>query len=213
MSSNGDSPRALLDAWREQRADRIDSARFHFIEALERRAARHHGEVRRLLDGRLSRLLEAYAGDLEKVAGDADGTTAPDTTAGAALGELADYANRQAATRGGDAATDDPALRSTFPELAALDDFRSLWSRLRTQSQLRQSLEQVPENAGPLNSGRLVHRSLMLMRELSPGYLQHFLAYVDLLSWMEQLDGGGAPAQDAPRAANPRKRPRSNRST
>jgi hypothetical protein len=91
-----------------------------------------------------------------------------------------------------------------------LDDFRKLWSRLRTESQLRQSLEQVPTNAGPLNSGNLVHRSITLMRELSPGYLQQFLAYVDALTWIEQMNNGGAlVVQEAPRAVGSKKRARS----
>ena len=48
------------------------------------------------------------------------------------------------------------------------------------------------------------------MRELSPGYLQQFLSYVDALSWMEQMNGGGAfTAKDAPRAAGVKKNTRS----
>jgi hypothetical protein len=68
---------------------------------------------------------------------------------------------------------------------------------------MRQSLEQVPGNAGPLNSSSLVHRALSLMREVSPGYLKQFLSYVDALSWMEQMNGGAAPTgKDAPRGGN-----------
>jgi len=33
------------------------------------------------------------------------------------------------------------------------------------------------------------------MREQSPGYLQHFLSYVEALSWMEQMNGGDAPKE------------------
>ena len=77
--------------------------------------------------------------------------------------------------------------RNDLPELPVLDYFRETWSRFSTEKQLRQSLEQVPDNAGPLNSHSLVHRSLSLMRALSPGYLQQFLSYVEALSWMEQL--------------------------
>ncbi|MFP4906442.1 DUF2894 domain-containing protein, partial [Paraburkholderia sp. BR14261] len=51
--------RALLDAWRARGADQLDPVRFHFIEALERRAAAHAGEARRLLDARLAQLLKA----------------------------------------------------------------------------------------------------------------------------------------------------------
>jgi hypothetical protein len=56
---------------------------------------------------------------------------------------------------------------------------------------LRDSLAQVPRNAGPLNSSSLVHRALSLMREVSPGYFQQFLAYADALSWMEAMNGPG----------------------
>lgn len=106
-------------------------------------------------------------------------------------------------------ADDIVARSSSFPELPALDQFQKLWSRMRTESQLRQSLQHAPENAGPLNSSALVHRSIALMRDLSPGYLQHFVSYVDDLSSLEQL-GHGAAAQprDVPQAATIGKRPR-----
>jgi hypothetical protein len=51
---------------------------------------------------------------------------------------------------------------------------------------MRQSQAGVPENAGPLNTNHL-HRSLSLMREVSPGYLEQFLSYVDALSWLEGM--------------------------
>jgi len=213
MSNSGTRARAILDAWREQDADRLNPIRFHFIEALERRAAGHDGETRRLLDDRLSALIEAYAGDLDIAAsnvGHADSATTPCAPARGALGGLVDHIANYAATRGDDlAASDATPQPSTFPQLEALDEFRKTWSEVRTDSQVRQSLEQVPANAGPLNSGSLVHRSLTLMRELSPGYLQQFLSYVDTLSWMEQMsDGGALAAKDGPRAVSTRKRTR-----
>lgn len=223
--------RATLDAWRKRGADRLDPIRFHFIEALDRRAGGHSGEVRRLLDDRLAKLIEAYADDLERAAsGAADAETGADTStdidtdanAGicivsssteavrGALAELVDYI-AHAPADGNDPATNDAAPRhASYPELEALGYFRETWSRVRSEKQLRQSLKKAPDNAGPLNSSSLVHRSLSLMRELSPGYLQQFLSYVDALSWMEQMNGGGAlPAKDAPRTANTRKNARS----
>ena len=72
---------------------------------------------------------------------------------------------------------------------------------------MRQSLEQVPSNAGPLNSSALVHRAVTLMRELSPGYLQHFLGYVDDLTSLEQMNVPAPQvASEAPAAASSRKR-------
>jgi hypothetical protein len=213
MSDSGTRTRAILDAWREQNADRLNPLRFHFIEALERRAAGHGGEARRLLDDRLSELIEAYAGDLEIAASNVDAansTTTPCVPACGALGGLIDHIANCAAARGDALAASDAAPRaSTLPKLEALDEFRKIWSAVRTESQVRQSLEHVPANAGPLNSGSLVHRSLTLMRELSPGYLQQFLSYVDTLSWIEQMnDGGALAAKEGPRTVSARKRAR-----
>ncbi|SIO72221.1 Protein of unknown function [Burkholderia sp. GAS332] len=216
-SGAGDVPggaRATLDAWRERGADRFDPIRFHFIEALDRRAAGHSGEARRLLDDRLSKLIEAYADDLERAASKAVGSGSGSGTAASssepARGELAgliDYIASHAPADGSSPAAGNPApRRPSYPELEALEYFRETWSKVRSEKQLRQSLKKAPGNAGPLNSSSLVHRSLSLMRELSPGYLQQFLSYVDALSWMEQMNGGGAlPAKDAPRTATARK--------
>jgi len=211
--------RATLDAWRERGADRMDPVRFLFIEALDRRAAGHSGEVRRILDDRLASLLMAYAEDLEKTAFTADDVGTADDSAAqqavsarGALRELLDHiAGRAPTTEAGSPAAGHAASQSAaWPELEVLEYFREVWSRLGTERQLRQSQQQVPGNAGPLNSSSLVHRSLSLMRELSPGYLQQFLSYVDALSWMEQMNGGSAlPAKDAPRAATIRKSARS----
>ncbi|MBK3812243.1 DUF2894 domain-containing protein [Paraburkholderia aspalathi] len=188
----------------------MDPIRFHFIEALDRRAAGHSGEARRLLDERLAKLIEAYAIDLERAESKADDTDAKASSGDPARGTLAgliDYIANHA-TADGDGLTAGSATPrpSSYPELEALDYFRETWSKVRSEKQLRQSLKKAPGNAGPLNSSSLVHRSLSLMRELSPGYLQQFLSYVDALSWMEQMNGGGAlPAKDAPRAASAKK--------
>jgi hypothetical protein len=198
----GKSVRAVLDAWREQQADRVDPVRFHFIETMASRANDHRGEVRRMLDERLSKLLEAYARDLERTQSEGanfDSTPPSREIVRGALGGLLEHiGNHKAAITMNAAVTadqEDDGSDSIHPshseELPALLEFRKIWSKVRTDGQLRQSLEQVPANAGPLNSGVLVHRSIMLMRELSPEYLRHFLSYVDTLSWMEQMHGSG----------------------
>ncbi len=106
------------------------------------------------------------------------------------------------------------AARLAAPQLPAVENARRLWTELRSRSQLRQSLQPAPADAGPLNSGVLVHRALALMRTLSPGYLQHFLSYVDALSWLQQLQEAGALATPqksgsaAGKPATPRSKPR-----
>ncbi|KRB03253.1 DUF2894 domain-containing protein [Lysobacter sp. Root690] len=198
MRDSQANARTVLDAWREQGADRMSRVRFQRIDALERRAASHDGEVRRLLDARLAELIAAYAADLETAAfpiATRDEDAATNTPASDAIGALVGYIAEQAALRD-EIAADDATPRPAFPELAALDDFRKLWSAVRVENQTRVSLEQVPTDAGPLNSGALVHRSLTLMREVSPGYLQHFMAYVDALTWLERMSDDGVLASD-----------------
>ncbi|WP_088500443.1 DUF2894 domain-containing protein [Burkholderia ubonensis] len=199
MNRDATRARAMLDAWRASGADRLDPVRFHRIDALERRAAGHDGDARRLLDARLDALLAGYAGDIER-AGDAN---EPDDVAQArpASGALAGLVTHIARDAQADRAGIDPAL---------IEYFRETWSKVRTEKQYRQALDQVPRNAGPLNSSSLVHRSLSLMRDLSPGYLQQFLSYVDALAWLEDLAGGGAQAEkEAPRAKGVKKGARS----
>ena len=125
------------------------------------------------------------------------------------LAELLGYLAAGPVAEGDNAVSDGTASRrARYPELGLLDYFRATWSRVSTDRQLRQSQEQVHENAGPLNSNHLVHRALSLMRAQSPGYLHQFLAYIDALAWMEQMGAVGAlPAKDAPRAAKPKKGP------
>lgn len=211
MRASGTRIRKRLDALRRQHADRLSPLRFHFIEVLERRAAGYDGETRRLLDERLSGLIDAYAAGIDIAApkaGESAPACAPSVPTRGALGGLLDDLAKRPAAGDGDtrASPSDPAA---WPAVEALDTFRSLWSEVRVQSQMRQSLAQVPADAGPLNSGSLVHRSLTLMHELSPAYLQHFLSYIDTLSWLEQMqDGGALSTRETSRDASPAKRPR-----
>jgi len=198
MSPDLASAHAQLAAWREQGADRLDPMRFHRMEALATRASQHEGAARRILDARLGELIEAYARDASKAAASANadpiGTPSP-------LADLLAHIEAGTAIR-----SRDELPSASYPALDMLDEFKKLWSTLRTSSQMRQSLEQVPENAGPLNSGALVHRSIALMRELSPGYLEQFLSYADSLSWIEQINANALTTSEAARAPSTRKR-------
>ena len=182
----------------------MDPVRFRFMEALERRAAPYAGAARALLDQRLAALLDAYAADLERDEA-APGSPAP---------EPSQAPGHEARDCAADTPIDAPlpadtlaslarALdtghavpwRDAYPELPLLDVYRDIWAKVSANRQLRQSEQQVPDNAGPLNSNNLVHRSLALMRQLSPGYLHQFLSYLDALAWMEQFDGAVTAAR------------------
>ena len=174
--------------------------RRELIAALARRADAHHGETRHLLDVRLTALRDAQAAD------GLDGARHAPATAPSRgpLGDLVDRLAAHAAVRGNEAATPSTAM----PVPAALDEVRRLWSGIRAESQLRQSLQPVAGSAGPLNSAGLVHRALTLMHDQSPGYLQHFLSYVDELAWLEQLPATASTMHDAPASPAVRKRSR-----
>jgi hypothetical protein len=174
--------------------------RFHFIEALHRRTVSQTGAARRILDARLGKLVAAYAEDVDgaTLAPRAAGSTA---SAGSALTELlSDIASRARVDVGGAVAGGAGHHPGASPDLKILEDVRDTWSRVSAEKQLRDALDKVPVNAGPLNSSSLVHRSLLLMREVSPDYLRQFLSYADALSWLEQMSGDSAAGgQDAAR--------------
>lgn len=190
--------RTTLDAWRAQGADRLDPVRFALIDALDRRASTHAGATRRVLDARIDALLAAYAAGIERATSIVqDAQTHAD--------ESAENKARKSPTSHGSLAAqigNANHLARSGPPAELLDYFREVWSKLSADQQVQQSLDQVPKNAGPLNSSSLVHRALLLMRELSPGYLRQFLAYADALSWLEDLSAATAPApKEAPRAS------------
>ena len=186
---------AQLQAWRTRGAERMDPVRFAFLDALATRAHAHEGAARRLLDARLATLVAAYASDLA-------GWTprSPQATSdGGALRALVTALQDRVPAQATDARADAPVGQAP----AVLEEARRVWTQVRTDSQLRASLDDVPADAGPLNSGMLVHRALHVMRQVSPGYLQHFIAYADTLSSLERLQAHVAAL--TPAAADPAK--------
>lgn len=201
---------ATLAAWRQQGAHRRDPVRFRLIEAMARRAAGHQGEARRLLDARLGALIDAYGRALDEAPAPAADTAPPSRSA---LGELLDHIARHApapvAAEAGGIALPAPATAAAGPELKGVRYFNRTWTRLRAERRITQSLARVPENAGPLNSHHLVHRALVLMHELSPDYLNRFMAHVDGLLWLEQVHGIAAPPAASPAKAEAQPQPKS----
>jgi hypothetical protein len=78
--------------------------------------------------------------------------------------------------------------RDRQQELKAARRFHSAMIKLNADKVVRQALQEVPEDAGPLNPQRLATRSLATMRDLSPHYLSRMVSYIDTLFWLEQAD-------------------------
>lgn len=74
------------------------------------------------------------------------------------------------------------------PELKTLRNFKNTLAKLSVHKQVAQALEQAPKNAGPINSHMLVLRSLALMRDISPDYLNRFISYADALLSLDQCE-------------------------
>jgi hypothetical protein len=198
-----DDPVSMLDAWRARGEHRADPVRFRFIEAMARRAAGHQGDARRILDEKVAGLLAAYREKLEEKQRAVAGMKQEPALPSGPLAQLVEHIARQSPLQAeGPAATG----AAPAPELKTLRYFRSTWSRLSADRRLTQSLAKVPDNAGPLNSHHLVHRSLKLMHELSPEYLNRFMSYVDTLLWVDQVNGSNAPAAaNTPRVESKKK--------
>ncbi|MEI7037609.1 DUF2894 domain-containing protein [Fulvimonas yonginensis] len=169
--------------------DATSAIRARLIAAMEQRAGHLHGPARRTLEARLAEL-RAHHADAPDAAPDATPSPGPSP-----LRELRDHLARGTSPE-----------RAAYPDVPALADFRELWSTLRADSRLQQSVAHTPTDAGPLNSTALASRAIALMRELSPGYLRSFLAYADDLAWLAQL--GGTSPVTAPGAGATRKRAR-----
>ena len=148
-----------------------DAVHQHFVAALARRAAAHDGALRQLLEARLALLREAAVQD-----GAAPMPAAAVPPGRSALAELLDHIQRR------------KAAGSASPAATALPYFRRTWSKLNADQRLAQSRSSLPLNAGPLHSQQVVHRSLALMRELSPAYFERFIAYADALLWIAQTN-------------------------
>jgi len=160
----------------------LDTLRQRRIEALARRAAAHQGEARRLLANK-QHLLQASI-NIEAAPA---GTAAP-PRASALAGLLADIARHSPKGAG----------------LKTVREHRSTWAQLHVDQRLHQAQSRLPDNAGPLNTQRLLLQALSLMRDTSPPYLQHFMAHAETLLWLEAT----SPAHVQPRKepARPRRR-------
>ncbi|PPU77197.1 MULTISPECIES: DUF2894 domain-containing protein [Xanthomonas] len=209
MSRRAASSRARLQRWHAEGAGQVDPVRFHLLQTLAARAeAQADAAVRAVLEDKLAALVDQYATVIEQAAARATSRAVSPAPQRSRLGVLSDQLAGHAALMEVDSRKTAAADALQFPELPALDDFRRTWTTVRTASQVRQSLQDAPKDAGPLNSSVLVHRCITLMRAHSPGYLQHFLGYVDALSWLEQMHDGGALTDEtaAPVTAAGRKR-------
>jgi hypothetical protein len=192
------SPQARLDALRAAEP-RLDPLRLHYLEQLAQRSVAAPEAVRLILQSKLEAALTELEQGLVKAADLADGhereQPAPLKNTVTPLLELSQYLQRakQAASHQqvpnhfGDKLVSDSEANG---EMASVQRFRQTWSRLAAEEEVSKASQRGPDQAGPLNSHRLVLRSLELLRDLSPHYLQRFLSQVQTLQWLESASEG-----------------------
>lgn len=173
--------------------------RQRLIEAMARRAAVQQGEARRLLEARVA-AWAAPSGSPGPVAPGGPLAAAP---AGPLATLVAELDGRRCAHAASRCASSPVTATAAYPagpgapsaaQPPGLGYFRATWSRLQAEQRLAQSQARLPGNAGPLNSQHLVHRALLLMHEAAPDTLQHFMAQIDALLWLERVSEAAGPS-------------------
>lgn len=196
MSSN-----ATLESLKAAGAERHDPTRFHYLQALERRMQAQPPAVQHLLQARLQAAIDDYG--TRAGTGAAPPSTALRIATGSPLAQL----NRElAACAQADADHVRTSESTSTSEMKSVRQFSEVWSKISAEQQVAQALNKAPEQAGPLNSHKLMLRSLGLMRGLSPDYLRRFLSQMGSLLWLDQTNTHLArPTPRAPRPGKPRR--------
>jgi hypothetical protein len=192
---------AMLETLRAEGLQRHNPARFHYLEVLALRLPSQPATVQQVLAQRLEQAVATYAREARCAAAAAAAPgagTHPATGAQSPLAQL-NHELRARASAEPHAAATDPLHASAgvhLPDMKSVRQFSEVWSKISAEQQVVQALHRGPENAGPLNSHKLVLRTLSLMRSLSPDYLRRFMSQMDALLWLDQA-GTRAPAQAA----------------
>lgn len=208
------SPWADLDAQLAQLqaagAALHDPVGWHYLQTLAQRARQQPPGVQARLRHKLLQTLENWPEKTDpcvppSAAGPASGSASAPTPAqapsplAALLQDMAPtptenaYPSRQA----------DPAIR--LGESPRIRQLRAQLRQWAVQQQFSQAMALAPQNAGPINSHRLVLRALERMRAISPDYLQRFMVHLDTLMALHEQQH---PIVGHSRPARPRKPPR-----
>ncbi len=82
-----------------------------------------------------------------------------------------------------------------IPELKAMRYLRTALTEFGAQRRVLQASREIHDESGPLNPQKLVTDSLHLMGQLSPAYLERFIAYADTLLWLDAAGKGSSKRQ------------------
>jgi Protein of unknown function (DUF2894) len=179
-----------------------DAMGWHYIECLANRAGQQTGLTQSLLCNKLQQALGELKARGDAAAWTRHGPTSAQMTQptasmvassplAALLQEMAPTLADADSSSGADAGAHKHAIwRAESPRVR---QFRKQLGQIQVQKQVSQAIAQAPQNAGPINSHMLVLRSLGLMRDASPDYLNRFMAHVDTLLCLDEAGQGKLP--------------------
>lgn len=187
LTSAAGSALAALAHWRGTPLPAQDPVRWHYLEVLAQRLS----SAPAALQGRLAQGLQQALDTLNLQSTAPNAPFAPQSYPNAglqALTQLNQHLHQLAGTTPPPrrTSTGTPAPASTRPRMRSLQGFQATWARVHADQQLHQALDRAPDQAGPLNSHKLMLRSLALLRDLSPDYTRRLMAQWDDLLWLEQ---------------------------
>lgn len=174
-----------LETLRAAGAARVDAVGWHYIETLAQRTHAQSGTAQSLLLVKLQGALAEFQGRMKKVAAP-QAEIAPGPVLPSPMSVLLQVMGSPTDSQGVD------KMAGRLVETPRIQQFRKQLSQINVHKQVTQAIAQAPQNAGPINSHMLVLRSLSLMRDISPDYLNRFMGYVDTLLCLEEAGAGKA---------------------
>ncbi len=182
-----------LDALRAAGAARVDAVGWHYIETLAKRTQAQSGPAQGLLQTKLKAALQRFEARMNKVSECSTALPSVPPPIPSPLAALLKDMEPESVPQ----ANGQP--RAWRAEKPRIQQFKKQLSQISVQKQVTQALAQAPQNAGPINSHMLVLRSLGLMREISPDYLNRFMGYIDTLLCLDEAAlAKASPKKTAP---------------
>lgn len=163
---------ALVQPSQAAEAAQLDPVGWHYLQVLAERTRNQTGPAQALLQAKLHTAVAQLQLRLaEPQTPSARPSSQTPSPLSALLQDMAAPSAQRPWSPSGHGRLDNPRV----------EEFRQQLGKISVQKQVTQAIAQAPQNAGPINSHMLVLRSLGLMRDLSPDYLNRFMAYVDTL--------------------------------
>lgn len=80
--------------------------------------------------------------------------------------------------------------KSNAPALQSFKHYQSMFEKLALERLLSRVMQEIPENAGPLNPERLLIRAFQALQDISPEYLSQLLSYYESLLTLQAVSSG-----------------------